>query len=159
MIRLAVRVDREQAELVLAQLLELARHRATPFPAAVAAGLLGQATVAAADVAHHRAHHLPEGGAGRRLELPGTTTAVARLDRRPRLGAIAAAALASRDRIESDLYPGAASGFEQADLDRHRDVFARGGTGTGREHAAAEEGVEQIADRREAVEVGRESAG
>ena len=111
-----------------------------------------------ADVAHHRAHHLPEGGARRALELPCATTPDAGLDRRSRLGAIAVTALASCDRVEGDLDLGAASCFEQADLDRHAEVFAGGRAGARGEGAAAEERLEQVADRAEAVEVGRESA-
>ena len=94
-------------------------HRTPPAPAALAARLLGHAAVAVADVAGDRAHHLPERRARRRLQLPGAAAALARLDRRARLGAVAVAVLAALDRLVGDLDGRAVRGLEQVDLDRH----------------------------------------
>src|SRR5207253_4521287 len=59
-------------------------------PAAVAdvAGLLGYPPVAVADVAGGGADDLPERRAGDDAQLTGPTAALARLDRRARLGAV-----------------------------------------------------------------------
>ena len=104
--------------------LELALARQASAAAALAAGLLGHTTVAVADVADHRAHHLPERRTRRRLQLPGAAAALAGLDRRSGLGAVAVAVLAAVDRLEGDLHVRPASGFEQVDLHRHREVGA-----------------------------------
>ena len=54
---------------------------------------------------------------------------------------------------------GAVGGFEQVELDRDRDVAALGRAPRAPRRTAAEERVEQVADRAEAVEVGRVAAG
>ena len=105
--------------------LERARARVAPPAAALAAGLLGHATVAVADVADHRAHHLPERRTRHRLQLSGAAAALAGLDRRSRLGAVAVAVLTALDRLEGDLHLRAVGSLDQVDLDRDRDVGAR----------------------------------
>ncbi len=90
---------------------ELALGRAAAAPAALPAGLAGDASVAVAGVADDRAHHLPEGRAGHRLQLPGAAAALAGLDRGARLGAVAVAVLAALDRLEGDLDLGALGGL------------------------------------------------
>ena len=116
------------------------------------ARLLGHAPVAVALVADHRAHHLPEHRARHGLQLTGAATPLARLDRCARLGAVAVAVLAAVDRLEGDVQLGAVGRFEQVELDRDCHVAALSGTsvpgGT-----AAEERVEEVGDRSEAIEV------
>ena len=121
--------------------------------------LLWHAPVAVAAVADDGAHHLPEQRLADALQLPGAAAALARLDRRARLGAVAVAVLAAVDGLVGDLDRGAAGRLEQIDLDGDRDVGAlRGGEARAAE-AAAEERVEEVADRAEALEVRRVAAG
>ena len=103
---------------------ERALGGAATAAAALAAGLARHAPVAVADVADDRAHHLPEGRARHGLQLPGAAAALAGLDRRARLGAVAAAVLAALDRLVGDLDAGALRGLREVDLDRDRDVAA-----------------------------------
>ncbi len=105
----------------------------------------------------------PNGVRVDRLQLAGAAAALAGLDRRARLGAVAVAVLAALDRLVGDLDRRAARGLEQVDLDGRRATSPPGAgprappkRATG---AAAEERVEQVADRAEGVEVRRVAAG
>src|SRR2546426_322419 len=84
-------------------------------------------------------------------ESPGLAP---RSPRRPRLGAIATAVLAAHDGVKRDLHRRPAGGLQQAHLDGRGCVLALCWAGAGAEGAAAEEGLKQVRDRREAVEVG-----
>ena len=103
-----------------------------PAPAALAAGLARDAPVAVADVAQDRPHHLAERRARGALQLPGAAAALAGLDRRAGLGAVAVAVLAAVDRLVGDLDLGAVRRFDQVDLDRDGDVAALRGPGPAR---------------------------
>ncbi len=132
------------------------RRRTTrPRPSQRVARRLGHAPVAAADVAGHLAHDLAEGRAADRLQQPRATAALARRDRRARLGAVAVAALAGVDRLEVQLDRRAARRLRELDVGADRDVRALGRAGArrGAEASAAEEGVEEVGDRAEALEV------
>ena len=72
-------------------------------------------------------NELPEGGATHLLDAPGAGAGVAGADRRPRLRAVAAAALAQRDRLEADLASDPREDLGERDLDLHPDVAARAG--------------------------------
>ncbi len=127
--------------------------RAQPPPAAaLPAGLGRDPPVTVACLAGDRSDHLAERGPRDGLQLSGSAAALARLDRRPRLGTVAVAVLAALDRLEGDLDGLALGGLEQLDLDGHRDVAARGRAEPAA--GAAEEGVEEISDRAEPIEVG-----
>src|SRR6516165_11058394 len=140
--------------------LELALDHATSTTAALATGLLGHAALAVTCVACDRPHHLPEGGARGGLQPPGAGAALTCFDRRSRLGAVAAAVLAAVDRLEGDLLAHAAQGVDQLDVDFHRDIAPRRRAGARAERAAApEEGIEQVPDRSERVEVRRPAPG
>ena len=106
-------------------------ERAPPVHAPTCRGTLvhgcaAHAPVAVAGVAGHRAHHLPEGRARDRLQLSGAAAALARLDRRSRLGAVAVTVLAALDRLEADLHASPVGRLEQLDLDRDGDVTRPG---------------------------------
>src|SRR5262249_9177210 len=136
-------------------------QRAAPHlaaaPVAAFAGLLGHLALAAADVAGDAAHDLPERRARHRLQHARAATALAGLDRRAGLGAVAVAALARLDRLEGQLELLAGRRLLERDLRAHRDVAAGpravAGCARGPESHAAEERVEQVADRAERAEV------
>ena len=132
-----------------------------PRPRHSRQGLLGDATVTVADVAGDRAHHLTEGRTGHRLQLTRAAAALAGLDRRTRLGAVAVAVLAALDRVKGDLDGGALCGLPQIDRYRDRDIAPRrrAPRAPTKGAGAAEEGVEEIPDRAESVEVGRVAPG
>src|SRR5262249_27140173 len=131
-------------------------------PAAVAARarLLGHAPLAAADVAGDLAHDLSERRPRHGLQHAGAAAAVARDDRRAGLGAVAVAVLAGVDGLEAELHLGVGGGLRERDLRADRDVAAlhRPAAG-GRAERAAEEGVEEVGDRAEALEVRGVAAG
>src|SRR5205823_3588986 len=104
------------------------------------------------DLAERRARH--------RLQPAAAPAARTGLDRRPRLGAVAVAALAARDRVIGDLLRDAVRGLVERDLDGHGDVAALHGhpPPAAAEGARAEEGVEDVAQRAEAREVRRRVA-
>src|SRR5436305_4129259 len=146
----------------------LALHLA-PASAADVAGLLGHATVAIAHVAHRGPDHLPEGRTGDRAQLSGALALGAGLDGSAGLGAVAVAVLAPRDRLVGDLHRRSACGLRQVDLGGHGDVATLGRTpgpgaaaaedpSEGASPTAAEEGVKDVGDRAEGVEVGRIAA-
>ena len=99
-----------------------ARATSRPRPVAARARRLRDAPVAVADVAVDGPHDLPERRARDRLQPARAAAALAGLDRRARLGAVAVAVLADVDRLEgsSSRVPRAASARSTRDL--HRDV-------------------------------------
>src|SRR6185503_1131243 len=93
----------------------------------------------------------------------GAVAVAADVDVRTRLGAAAAAALAGVDQVVGDLNAGAGRGLRERDLDLDADVAAldaaSGGPAPERaERIAAEERVEDVGKRAEAVRSGREPA-
>jgi hypothetical protein len=131
-------------------------HLATA-PAAPA-GLDGHLAVPVAAIADHRSDHLAEHRLADRTQLARAPAALAGLDRRARLGAVAVAVLATVDRVVGDLNRRPVGGVHQIDLDRHGGVIALG-RGEAAAGAATEEGVEEVADRAEALEVRRVASG
>ena len=87
-------------------------------------------------------------------QLAGAAAALAGLDRGAGLGAVAVAVLARLDRVVGHLDLDAARGLLERDLDLHADVAALHGTraaAAAAERVAAEERVEDVAERAEAV--------
>src|SRR5581483_3406241 len=117
-----------------------------------------------AGVARRGANDLTERRAGDRAQLAGTAAALARLDRRARLGAVAVAVLARGDDLVGDLHGAAAGGLEQVDRGRGRDIAALRRVAAATPAAAAEDAaeaagpeqrLEDVRNRAEAVEVRR----
>jgi hypothetical protein len=78
------------------------------------------------------------------------------MDRRPRLGAVAVAVLADRDRVEADLAPGPLGDVGELDLDADEDVAAVGGAAATAEAerpaeaaGAAEQALQEVVERAE----------
>ena len=136
--------------------------RRLPAPAAaLAAGRLRDAAVAAAAVAHGGADELPERGARDRAQLAGAVAARARLDRRARVGAVAATVLADVHPVEVDVDGRATRGLLERHLHRDGDVAAVRGASphaAAEQRVTAEERVEDVRERAEALERGREPA-
>jgi hypothetical protein len=127
---------------------------------------LGHAAVAAALIAQRGPHHLAEARALDRLDLARAVAARAGHDRRARLGAVAAAGLARRGRVVGDLDGRPARRLRQVDRHAEHDVAALHRAAAharpaerGVEAALPEERAEEVRDRPEALEVGREPAG
>jgi hypothetical protein len=143
-----------------------------PAAAALATRLLRHLALAATDIANGRADDLTERRAGHRADLPGPLTATAGLDRRPRLGAIAAAVLTQRDGVEGDLDLRTVGRLGKRDPGRGGDVRAlhrssrpaatapaeRRGK-PAQTSATTEERLEDVIDRAESVHVGRATGG
>jgi hypothetical protein len=134
-------VDRQRAPAHLA-----------PAPVARLARLLRDAAVPEADVALDGPHDLAERGARDGLQAPLSPAALARLDRGPGLGAVAVARLAALHGLERQLDLRAAGGVGERDVRLDGDVAALGGPAAAAA-PAAEERVEEVGDRAEAVEV------
>ena len=102
----------------------------------------------------------PNGVRDDRPELSGALALRAGLDRGAGLGAVAAAVLAALDGLEGDLHLGAAGGLLEVDLGADGDIAAGRGPAwpaaaeCPSERPAAEEGLEDVGDRAEALEVG-----
>jgi hypothetical protein len=150
---------------------DIERPAADLAPATVAAlaGRLGGAPLAAADVAGDLPDDLPERRARHRLQDACAAAALARDDRRPGLGAVAVTDLAAVHRLEAERHRRAARGIGERDLGADGDVGALhrahpSGPGPGpgaeapAEAAAAEERLEEVGDRAEALEVRGEPA-
>src|SRR4051794_537303 len=120
--------------------------------------------VPAAGIARVRAHQLPERRARHAAELAGATTALAGLDRRAGLGAVAVAVLAGVDGVVLDGHLSAMRGVDEGYPDGYGNVAAlrrtaRASTeGAAERIAAAEERVEDVRERAEASEAGLEPA-
>ena len=133
------------------------RQHLAPATRAARAWLVGLLAVAAADVAGDRARHLAERRAADGLQHAVAAAAVAGRDRRARLGAVAAAALAAVDDLVADVDRRARGRLLEVDLDRDLGVAtgARpdGAAAEATTTAATEERGEEVVDRAEAVEV------
>src|SRR4051794_21862473 len=139
-----------------------------PAAVAVLARLGGHLALAVADVAGRLAHDLPERRAAHRLQDAHAAAALARDDRRARLGAVAVTDVAEVDRLEAELDARAGRRVGERDLDLHPDVAALRGAGRLAHAAAAtaeaaperpaEERVEEVGDRAEALEIRRVAA-
>src|SRR5205807_3266300 len=129
-------------------------------PAALLAGRLGDAPVTAASIADGRAHQLSERRPRDRTKLAGSAAARARLDRRARLGAVAVAARAGLHRVVLDVLRNRGGGLLERDLHADRRVAAlhRAAAPAAEQRIAAEEGVEDVRERAEALEARREAA-
>ncbi len=128
--------------------------------AAALAGRTGRdrdLALAAADVARLGAHHLAECRAGNGLKLARAAAALAGLDRGAGLGAVAVAALARLDGVEGDLDLRAARRLLERDLHLHAHVapLHRARPAGPAEGVAAEERLEDVGERAEAVRLRR----
>src|SRR2546421_1330331 len=98
-------------------------HLTAPPPAHLA-GLPGDPSVAVAEVADRGPDHLAERCPGYRSELARALAAGTGLDRSPRLGAVAMAALADGDGLVAGLDRGAPGSVQQIDVRGDCDVAA-----------------------------------
>ena len=134
-----------------------------PSPAfALVAGLLRDLALAAADVAGLLAHQLAERRPADGAQAAGAAAALAGVDRRARLGAVAVAVLAGVHELVGHLGLHPARRLLERDLDLHRLVAALHAARSAAEAAAegvtAEERVEDVGERAEAVGLGGEAA-
>jgi hypothetical protein len=102
------------------------------------------------------AHELAEGGTRHRAHPPGAPAGRAGLDRRARLGAVAAAALAGVHELVGHVNGHAGGGLGKRDLHLHRDVAALDAPAPAAaerrpERVAAEERVEDVREGAEPV--------
>src|SRR5262249_32317650 len=109
---------------------------------------------AVADIAGDAADHLAERRPRHLAQLAGAAAAVAGLDRRPRLGAVAMAVGADDDRVVGQLAPGPGGALVEGHLALGEDAAARrraaASTAERAAEGLAEEGLEDVVDRAEA---------
>ena len=110
---------------------------------ALLAGRLGHLALAAAGGAGAGPHHLTEGDPGHLAQLAAAAARLAGPNRGSGLGAVAAAALAGRDRLDRHLARGSREHLGEAHLDSRRDVAAA--------HRPGRAEPEQLAEQRVAA--------
>jgi hypothetical protein len=131
-----------------------------PRPSQRSHGCSGHAAVAVADVALDLADDLAERRAGHALQPARAAAALAGLDRRARLGAVAVALRAALDRLELDLDLGLLGDVGELELDRRAmSPPPRGPAAPAAEDAAAPAAEERVEDVRQAAERARSRSG
>src|SRR5262249_41651654 len=123
-----------------------------PGSATALARRLWDAALATASFARHRPDHLAEDAAADLPQLSGSAAHLAGFDRGSRLGAVAAAALAERDRLDAALALMMVEHILGLDLDARGDVGTGGGASpeAATERIAAEERIEDVLEAGEA---------
>ena len=101
-----------------------ARAHGPSLPVALLAGRLGHPALAAAGGTGAGPHHLTEGDPGHLAQLAAAAARLAGPNRRSRLGAVAPAALAGRNRLHRHLARGSREHLGEAHLHLRRDVAA-----------------------------------